>query len=515
MGDDRNWNRRGFLKAGLATGLALGGGGTQAGERRAGSGHGNRNLLDLTAAEAVRRMRFGDLSAETYAQALLERAAALSSLNALTNQDASQVLEDARAADRRRRRSPPHELGALHGLPVLLKDNIDTRKLPTTGASAGLKSNRPVFDAPVAAALFDAGAILFAKANMHELAFGITSNNPTYGPVRNPYDPTKIPGGSSGGNAVAAAVRMVPAGLGTDTGGSTRIPPSLCGVCGFRPTVGRYPQADLIPISRTRDTAGPIARSVADLALLDGVIAGTPTEVEPARLEGLRLGVPRGYFYENLDTAIVPVVEAALGHLRDAGAVLVVADIPDLQPLNDAVGFPLALYEVMRDLPNYLADVGAGVTLPELAAQMLSPDVSGLFGALLAGFSPPGIPEAVYLDAVNSHRFTLQAAYRRYFRSHDVEAIVFPTTPLPARPIGDDVTVELNGARVPTFTTYIRNTDPGSNAGIPGLSLPAGLTAAGLPIGIELDGPAHGDRRLLAIALAAESVLPRIPAPRI
>jgi mandelamide amidase len=169
----------------------------------------------------------------------------------------------------------------------------------------------------------------------------------------------------------------------------------------------------------------------------------------------------------------------------------------------------------MRDLPNYLADVGAGVTLPDLAAQMLSPDVSGLFGALLAGFSPPGIPEAVYLDAVNSHRFTLQAAYRRYFRSHEVEAIVFPTTPLPARPIGDDVTVELNGARVPTFTTYIRNTDPGSNAGIPGLSLPAGLTAAGLPIGIELDGPAHGDRRLLAIALAAESVLPRIPAPRI
>lgn len=513
MEHDESPGRRAFLKVGLAAGASA-----AAGFSGSVTAHGRAarsDLTELTASEAVWQMRFGALSAERYAGALLDRAAALVSLNTLTNQDRNQVLADAREADRRRRGTAPHRLGALHGLPLLLKDNINTRALPTTGATTALRNNRPRFDAPVAAALFGAGGLLFAKANMHELAFGITSNNPTFGPVRNPYDPTLIPGGSSGGNAAAAAARICPAGLGTDTGGSTRIPPALCGVCGMRPTIGRYPNSDLIPISRTRDTPGPIARSVEDLALLDGVIAGTPTEVGPARLNGLRLGVPRGTFYQDLDAAIVPVIEQALAYLRDAGAVLVEADLPDLQALNDQVAFPLALYEVVRDLPNYLADVGAGVTLASLAAQILSADVSGLFAGLVAGATPPNIPDAVYLNAVNSARFQLQATYRRYFREHEVAAIVFPTTVLPARPIGQDLTVELNGQQVPTFLTYIRNTDPDSNAGLPGVTIPAGMTTAGLPVGIEFDGPSHSDRRVLSIALAAQRLLPRIAAPRL
>jgi mandelamide amidase len=515
MTRDNSWSRRDFLKAGLAAGAAAGAAvpGSAAADGRGGHAHGRNELIELTAVEAVWQMRFGGLSAERYARALLDRAAAMASLNAITNLDRDQVLSDAREADRRRRHTSPHQLGPLHGLPLLLKDNINTRAAPTTAATPGLRDHRPRFDAPVAAALFKAGGMLFAKANMHELAFGITSNNPTFGPVRNPYDPTLIPGGSSGGNAAAAAARICPAGLGTDTGGSTRIPPSLCGVCGMRPTAGRYPNADLVPISRTRDTAGPIARSVADLALLDGVITGTPTEVRPARLRGLRLGVPRGHFYEDLDASIVPVIEAALARLRAEGAVLVEADLPGLQAINDQVGFPLALYEVMRDLPNYLADTGAGVTLAQIAPLIRSADVNGLFAALVSGASPPNIPDAVYLNAVNTARFQLQATYRSYFREHAVEAIVFPTTPLPARPIGQDVTVELNGRQVPTFTTYIRNTDPDSNAGIPGVTIPAGLTSAGLPIGIEFDGPSHGDRRVLEIAMAAQRVLPRVPPP--
>jgi mandelamide amidase len=508
------WSRRDFIKAGMAAGaVALTG--HSAANDHGGHGGGHHNeLLNLTAVEAVQLMRFGGLSAERYAQALLDRAAAKASLNTLTNQNRNQVLADARKADLRRHNTPPHRLGALHGLPVLLKDNINTRQLPTTGATPALRNNRPRFDAPVASALFKAGGFLFAKANMHELAFGITSNNPTFGPVRNPYAPDKIAGGSSGGNAAATAARICPAGLGSDTGGSTRIPPALCGVCGMRPTIGRYPAADLIPISRTRDTPGPIARSVADLALFDGVITGTPTEVKPASLHGLRLGVPRGYYYQNLDGTLAPVIEEALARLRDEGAVLVEADLPDLQAINDQVAFPLALYEVVRDLPNYLADVGSGVTLASLAAQILSPDVSGLFAGLVAGASPPSIPESVYLNAINSARFQLQATYRRYFRENHVEAIVFPTTLLPARPIGQDVTVELNGQQVPTFVTYIHNTDPDSNAGIPGVTIPAGLTSAGLPVGIEFDGPSHSDRRVLEIAAAAERVMPRIPAPR-
>ena len=469
-------------------------------------------LVELTASEAVFLMRSEALDAERYAAALLERAARLRRLNALTNQDAAQVLKDAREADRRRARHGPRRLGALHGLPVLLKDNIDTRQLPTTAATPGLRDNRPQHDAPVAAALFRAGALLFAKATMHELAFGITSNNPTFGAVHNPYDVTKIPGGSSGGTGAAIAARIVPAGLGTDTGGSVRIPGALCGVFGFRPTTGRYPAADIVPISHTRDTAGPLARSVEDLVLFDGVITGAATELPAAVLRGLRLGVPRRYFYENLDPEVDAIMRRTLDALAAAGVDLIEMEVPEVGPLDAASGFPIALYEALRDLPNYLADHGGRVTLAQLAAQMASPDVKGLFALLLSG-QPPTIPDAVYLDAVNVQRFRLQAAYRQAFREHDIEAIVFPTTPLPARPVGQDATVELNGRQVPTFDTYIRNTDPGSVPGIPGLQMPAGLTRDRLPVGIELDGPAYSDRRLLAIGLAVQDVLPTLPAP--
>jgi mandelamide amidase len=191
---------------------------------------------------------------------------------------------------------------------------------------------------------------------------------------------------------------------------------------------------------------------------------------------------------------------------------LVHADVPDVGALDSAAGFPIVFYEVLRDLPNYLADHGGTVNLQQVVAQIASPDVKGLFDALLSG-APPTTPDDVYLDAVNTQRFALQASYRRYFREQNVQAIVFPTTPLPARPIGQDQTVELNGAQVPTLLIYIRNTDPGSVSGIPGLQIPAGLTQDGLPVGIELDAPAYSDRNLLAIGLAVEEALPAIPAP--
>lgn len=519
--DDARTGRRDFLKSAAAAGAAAsvgavaGAGSAMADDR---DDHNRRNgpprhrLIELTATEAVHWLRTGALSAETYAQALLAQAARMRDLNALTNYDPDQVLEDARSADLQRRRTPFKQLGALHGLPILLKDNIDTKKLPTTGATPALRNNRPQHDATIAKALFAAGGLLLAKCNMHELAFGITSNNPTFGPVRNPYDRTKIPGGSSGGNAAATAARIAPAGIGSDTGGSTRVPAALCGIAGMRPTIGRYPAESVVPISRTRDTPGPMTRDIADMVLLDNVITGACDELRPANLHGLRLGVPRQHFWENLDPKLAPVAEEALRRLRSAGAVLVEANIPNIAALNDAIGFPIAIYEVMRDLPNYLADHGS-ITIQQLGAQIASPDVAGLFGALLAGVSPPSVPDAVYLEAVNVGRFKLQQAYRNYFRAHNVAAIVFPTTPLPARPIGQDATVELNGQQVPTFNTFIRNADPAGNSGIPGVSIPVGLTSDGLPVGIEFDGPVYSDRQLLAIALAAERIMPRTPAP--
>src|ERR671914_2164416 len=184
-------------------------------------------------------MEAGDITAEAYAAALLARAGSLKFLNALISQDADQVLETARSADRLR--AAGGELRPLHGLPLLLKDNINTAALPTTAGTPGLGNNRPRHDAPVAAALFRAGGILFGKANMHELALGATSNNSTFGAVRNPYDPSKIPGGSSGGNASAVAARIVPAGLGTDTGGPLWVPGAVFGGAGFRAATKTHP----------------------------------------------------------------------------------------------------------------------------------------------------------------------------------------------------------------------------------------------------------------------------------
>ena len=190
--------------------------------------------------------------------------------------------------------------GRLAGLPVPVKDNFDTADMPTTGGTPGLRDHRPRHNAPVVQRLIDEGACIMGKLNMHELAYGITSNNGAFGAVRNPYDPSRIPGGSSGGSGAAVAARMAPVALGSDTGGSVRIPAALCGVAGMRPTTGRYSQAGVVPISHTRDTAGPLARSVADLALFDSVITGVPNDLPTIPLRGARIGVPRGHYFDNL-----------------------------------------------------------------------------------------------------------------------------------------------------------------------------------------------------------------------
>ena len=345
---------------------------------------------------------------------------------------------------------------------------------------------------------------------MHELAFGITSNNSVTGAARNPYDQSMIPGGSSGGVAVTVAQRMMPAGIGTDTGASVRLPASLCGIVGFRPTVGRYPGSGIVPISHTRDTAGPMTRSVADAILLDSVMAGDGGQVKRREPKGLRIGVPKSLFYENLDPQVAPIATDVLDRLARAGVELVEVDIADVAQLNDAVSFPVALYEFMQDLPIYLAENGLDLTMQEVFDGIGSPDVRGVFGSQMGD---EAMPETVYRQAMDVERPRLQQTYRDYFSANRLDAAIFPTAPLPARPIGDDETVELNGEQLPTFPTFIRNTDPASNAGIPGISLPAGLTADGLPVGIELDGPEGEDLRLLAVAQAIEPLLEATPGP--
>ncbi|MEM6464404.1 MAG: indoleacetamide hydrolase [Pseudomonadota bacterium] len=457
------------------------------------------NPVDLTITQALADMRSGSLSCQDYVEAHITRSDEQSALGAYVSFDWEALRKAAQRVD-----AQGNAGQGLAGVPLVLKDNINTTTLTTSAATGALKGRVAGINAPVAEGLFAAGALLGAKGNMHELAFGITNNNAVSGAARNPYNPDMIPGGSSGGVGTAVGARMMPGGIGTDTGASVRLPAALCGIVGFRPTVGRYPGEGIMPISHTRDTAGPMTRSVEDARLLDTYMSRTPAKGLNADIAGLRIGVPRHHFYDNLDPHVAKVAEDVLKRLEKAGAVLVEADIPGVAALNDAVGFPVALYEFKVDMARYLSEHGLSHSLDAIHEEIGSPDVKGVIGSQLG---EDAIPEALYRQVMAEARPKLQQAYAECFRDNNISALLFPTAPLPARPLGDDETVELNGERAPTFPTFIRNTDPASNAGIPGISLPAGLSGDGLPVGMELDGPAGSDDMLLAIAEAVEAVI--------
>ena len=474
------------------------------------AGAGAQDLTELSATEAAARIRAGTLKSEDLVRALVDVIERKRDLNAFITFDRERAIASAHKADTLAARKT--FAGPLHGVPIVVKDNIHVAGLPSSAGTPALRDFVPTRNAAVAEKLIRAGAIVLGKTNMHELAFGITSNNAAFGPARNAYDPSRIAGGSSGGTANAIAARMAAAGLGTDTGGSVRIPAALNGIAGLRPTLGRYSQDGITPIAHTRDTAGPMAREVADLVLLDSVITGARDRVTAAPLRGLRLGVCRALFFRNLDPATEQQTDAALDRLRAAGAETVDVDMPGLVDLNGKISFPVALYEARVDLTRYLKRYRPTLDLATLAGRIASPDVKGLFASSIVPGAKDAIPEKAYLDALAA-RPLLQRLYAETFRKNAIAALVFPTTPLPAAPVGDDATTLLNGAQVPTFSTFIQNTDPGSNAGIPGLSVPIGRTAAGLPVGLELDGPANSDRRLLGIGLALEALFGRLPAP--
>ncbi|MEP2531035.1 indoleacetamide hydrolase [Shimia sp.] len=455
------------------------------------------DLERLDATTAVKAFKVGSVAPSEFAEAVAERAAAHSNLNALQSFDPEYLVRTATETFQANPNAP------LAGLPLVVKDNINTTNYPTSGGTRALLGHTPTREAGVIEQILRAGGFVGAKANMHELAFGITSNNAVTGPVRNPVDPNMIAGGSSGGTAAAVAAGIFPAGLGTDTGGSCRIPAALCGVIGFRPTTGRYEGDGIVPISHTRDTVGPMARTVRDIALLDGVLSGDTLTVVDAGISDFTIGVPRQMFFENIDPIVAATVEAQLSAMAMQGAKFVEVDLERIWSHNEAFSFPVVFYEVMRDLPAYLAEHASDVTFDALIASIGSPDVAG---AISSQLGDDAMPEAVYRAAIDRHRPEMRKIYGRVFEDQGLDAIVFPTTPLPARPIGGDETVELKSEQVPTFPTYIRNTDLGSNIGAPGISLPCPITS-GLPVGIEFDALPGRDRSLLSLARAAEKAM--------
>ena len=469
-------------------------------------------VAGLAAAVCARQVRSEDLVTEA-----LARAKAAAPHNAFIHLDEPGALAAARAADAAAAKAGGKGCKPLLGVPIVVKDNIHVAGMPATGGTPALKGNVPKADAPVVARLRAAGAIVIGKTQMHELAFGISGWNLAYntGPepgVRNAYDRSRSSGGSSSGTGVALGLRVVGAGLGTDTGGSVRVPCAFNGCASLRPTVKRYPQDGIIPISHTRDTAGPMALAMADVALLDRVITGGPA-VTAAPLKGVRLGLVKALL-ANMDADTQAAFDAALARLKDAGVTVVDVDMPRLQELNGAVGFPLALYEAYDDGVAYLARHHPGLSIAQLAEAAASPDVKGTYQGLVIPRKLP-TPDNQLIDAkpaydaaMKTARPALQQLYAGTFKAHRLDGIVFPTVPHVA------MVADAASSSVPVFMGVIQNTDPGSNAGVPGVQVPIALGASTrLPVGLEIDGPAGSDRRLLAIGIAVQSLLGRLPPP--
>jgi indoleacetamide hydrolase len=465
-------------------------------------------LIDLDASDAVARMRRGELTAERYAEALLKQCASRASLNAFIALEHDRVLEAARACDRTRGKTAP---GPLFGLPVPVKDSFNTRDYPTTAGTPGLRGFRPATDAPLVTQLRAAGALVLGKTNMHELAYGWTSNNAAFGPVRNPYDPTRIAGGSSGGTGAAVAARMAPLGVGEDTNGSIRVPAALCGVMGLRPTTGRYSTRGCVPLSPVLDQAGPLARSIGDLALFDSVAADDWTPLTPPPLRGLRLGVVRDYWYRDLDPEVERIADSALARLRSAGVELVESTLPGLAGMHARISYPVIAHDLRRAIPDYLREYHAPVTLEELIDQA-SPEIREELRRVLPG-GKDFVSDEAYAAVIDTHLRIFRRMYRDYFAASGVAALVFPATVVPALPIGPEGEVAIGTQKISFFTALARNISPTSAAGVPGLVLPAGLTAAGLPVGLELDGPSGGDRTLLGVGSGVAEILDPLPPP--
>jgi Asp-tRNA(Asn)/Glu-tRNA(Gln) amidotransferase A subunit family amidase len=458
------------------------------------------DIAKLNTGDLLAALGRGDITSVAVCERLLQVCAENTHLGAFHYLKPNEVLRAAAKADAKRItgvRAP------LLGVPLAIKDNINSAGIPTTAGTPLFRDHRPTRNAPVLQRLVDAGAILLGKTAMHELAFGISGNNKDRGPARNPYDPERIPGGSSSGTAIAVATGMAPAGLGSDTGGSIRIPAALCGIVGLRPTTGRYPATGVVPISSTRDTVGPMARSVSDIALLDAVITREDNLVEAPPIDSVRLGVPDGFFFEELDSGLATLVSDAIQRLRDSGVSLINVPVKNMGALYRAASFPITLYETIPTMEAYLSENGMSYTFADVVEGAASEDVIEILVDLSGS---DAITREAYLQAMNVGRPALQSIYGNLFSMYRLDGIVFPATTMPALPIGTDE-IKVDGKMVSVFEIFIRNSGPGSVSGVPGIVLPCGRTSTGLPVGLSIDGPTFSDRHLLAVGGVIEEIV--------
>lgn len=439
--------------------------------------------------DAARRLRAREVTAFELTRACLARADALESLGAFITRTPDAALTEAARADDELARGV--DGGPLHGIPVAVKDLFDVGGVVTTAGSRLLATNMATRDSAVVERLRTSHAVLVGKTNLHEWAFGVTNQNPHFGPAKNPWDDTRVPGGSSGGSAVAVATGMAFAALGSDTGGSIRIPAALCGIVGLKPTYGRISLRGAIPLSWTLDHAGPMTRSVRDTAalfmLLAGYDADDPASVDVAvddamaRLEdgvrGVRVIVPTTHFFTDIDPEVETAVRTAIDVLASHGASIVEAPLPHTELLRATqraiIAVDAATYHRER-LATRAADFGADV-----------------LERLGSGLAIPATEHAL----ARRDRDVIRRAWTRALGDHDV--IVSPTTPVAAPPReGQDALAA--AARLTT------NTSPFNLTGLPAISIPCGFTRSGLPIGLQLAAAPWREALLLGVARAYE-----------
>ena len=454
-------------------------------------------LLELSLAQAAKMVKSREVSPVELVDACLARIHAVDDrLRAYITifDEARQVAKAAEAMI-----MAGHDLGPLHGIPIALKDNLAVKGTRTTAGSKVLENWIPDHDATVTERLRRAGAIFVGKLNMHEFAWGGTSDNPHYGAVRNPWDTERFPAGSSGWSGVAVAARTCYGAIGTDTGGSIRLPSAINGVVGIRPTYGRVSNHGIIPLAWSMDTAGPMTRTVEDCAIMFGTIAGhDPKDPSTSRaavseytdgldrgVKGLRIGVVPGYFFHHLQPPVRDAVKAALKTLEGLGAELVDVNIENIHgnisaQLTIEAAEPSTYHQRwLREQPeNYGADVRSLLEIGEM---------------LLATH---------YLQA-QRYRTLLRQEFLEAFKKVDV--FICPTLPFTATKVGAMKVVIENGVEEDMLSAIMQFTGVPSLTGLPSLNVPCGFDQDGLPVGMQIIGRPFDEAFLFRIGAAFQS----------
>ena len=454
------------------------------------------DLHYLTISEAASHIKSGRLSPVELVSANLDRIEQTDDrLNSFVTLLADQAKAAAATAEAEIRNG--NYRGVLHGIPIGLKDLYYTKGVRTTMGSKIMGDFVPDYDAAVTERFAEAGAILLGKLQMHEFALGATSENPHHGPAHNPWDMSRITGGSSGGSGSAVASGQCMAALGSDTGGSVRIPASACGIVGHKPTFGRISRVGVFPLSNSLDTVGPMTRSVTDAAIVMNAIAGYDerdqscanradedfTRLLGEDIGGLRIGIPQEYFYEMIDDEVRAAVLQAASKLEELGARVEECSIP---ALNDSISISGTI----------LLTEAAEIHLDNLRER------ADDFGADVRGRLEEGAmnPAVTYIAAQRA-RTEFNRAIAESMKTYDI--LLAPTTASPAPKIGEDI-VEVGGQTEHKLALMPRLTRPHNICGIPTVSVPCGFSSDGLPIGMQLAARPFEDALALQVAYAYE-----------